>query len=376
MRASSSDKVAAAGTLAFQEVDRKTISRKLSVGATLSARILESHGSRKYTVGFSGLRMIAESSQDLPVGSRINVQVAALEPKIHFRIISPGKQGLEEILRNLGFEKPTESQKQVVEEMIARGLPLDRESLKDAMAAMKKNLSPKDAVRLIQNKLPLSEASIDRLKAAQQSPASLLVKLTEVLNERGKGEISHQIQSSLTFTSDLKELFAKHPLKQERRLLQSSPKEDAKSLLIELTQSPDVEVAARATDLLSTLEGRYLLGVPEPHIPFVVDDNGPKDASVAAERTPEVTHVRFSLDTSKLGQVVGVVDFQMSKGERVLGISVGVDEKDFRKPLLDAAPQLIESLKALGFSVNALAVDVINRSKSPRTPVTGLDFKV
>lgn len=376
MKASSAS--ASASTFAVREVSREAILRRLSPGSFISARILESHGDGKYTVGFAGMRMIADSELKLSVGSRINVEVASVEPKIHLRVVSDKAQS-EKFLTQLGF-KPDPVLREIISELVAREQPINRETLREVLAAVKKGLTVRDAVRLISSDLPLTQAVIDRAKAAQAPLSDLLTKLTDALTANGREKTAEEIRDALTFKSDLKELFEKHPLKQERRILGEGGAPDAKSLLLVLARDANPELAEPAEKLLANLEARYLLGDPQPHIPFVVDDNGLRDGEISAARSREMTHVRFRLETSRLGEVVGVVDLHSRAVTAVTaraGISIGVRDADARKELLAAAPELSRSLAALGFSVDALTVDVIKRGESiSPEPKTGLDLKV
>ncbi|MEK8023722.1 MAG: flagellar hook-length control protein FliK [Candidatus Hydrogenedentota bacterium] len=500
--------LAATVKLAVEEVDRATIAKRLSVGSTLGARILESLGAHKYIVGFAGMKMVAESSAELPVGSRIGVQVSSLEPKIHLRILPSDKEGMNHILAKMGFEKPSDEMRAAVSELMNRGEPIERETVRRAADLMKRGVPPREAALLATSELPATERVVEVAKAATGSVADALARVTTALEARGREKLAAEIRESLSFRGDIGALFSEHPLRQERRLLagpgkqeltavlqeliraadaadtrppwsgaaaeliallqgsdieleqlllprlkvkslasflgetakqlearaergdrdggaiarqlgellkgledsplpdesrmlMTSSRRDAKGLLLELAglgtssaadkpdrdraratetapadsaRMADDEVADAARNLVNTLEAHYLLGDPRAHIPFVVEDDGLRDASISAQRFRGRTHVRFSLMTSALGEVVGVVDLE----KKAVGISIGVQQAAARKNLLAAAPALETGLRALGLRVDALSVDVIGDSARPAavTTLKGLDLKV
>lgn len=495
--------LAASVEVAVEEVDRDTIARRLSVGSTLGARILEHLGANKYVVGFAGLRMIAESSVPLPVGERVGVQVAAMDPKIHLRILASDAESMDRILRDMGFEKSTEEMRAIVGELMNRGEAIDRETVRQGADLVKRGVPPREAALLATSDLPATEDVVALAKYSRASVAAALDRLTGVLSERGAENLAQQLREALTFDGDLGALFEAHPLNEERRLLAgpgrqelatvlrelladgavaadaktsdlaarvialleksgagdekllfpslkkpsldnylsraaqlfeqsaeaggsgsseiaqtiralrdalasvrgvdenkilaAAARTDAKAILLELAgdnalaadaraKGPgaapaadsvaalarDKDVADAARNLLNTLEAHYLLGEPQPHIPFVVEDGGGHDASLSAVRSRGRTHIRFNLPTSALGEVVGIVDIE----KKAVGVSIGVRDADARKALLAAAPQLDASLRALGLRIDALTVDVVDRSRpSASRSLAGLDVK-
>jgi hypothetical protein len=361
---------------------RDVLARKLPVGSTVTARILESHGDGRYTVGLAGFRVTAESAMDLPVGARLNARVTALEPQVRLNLVKPGSDALNEILGRLGYEKPAAEFREAAAALLDRGMPLNRDAVRHAVELMQRGLSARDAVRHLSNNLPPTAALIARTASAESSLAAALDRLTSVLEEAGRQELANKIRDSVTFHGDLEGLFAKHPLKFERRALAGGGDlaSDAKALLAALSRegSPDGiqpgpgESAQAAREFLETLEGHYLAGEPVRHIPFVVEDEGSRDGWMAAERSRERTNIRFKLGTSRLGPVVGVVDFV----NRTTGISIGVNDLDTRKALLEKAPELLKSLEARGIRLDSLTVDVLRRGEpEPHRPV-GLDLKI
>lgn len=359
----------------------------MPVGSTQTARVLESAGKGQYIVGIAGFRLAAESSLELPPGARVRVEVAAHEPRVQLRIVRPDASGLEEALRRLGFEKAPPEQRATVstilEELMKQSLPLTRETVRRAQDGIAHGLSLRAAVAMVRHEVPLAPATIARAQAADGSVAQVLETLTGALSSLGRETEASRIRDALTFRGDLGALFESHPLKLERRLLADKVRIDRaeiKPMLEAIArvsdQAPPVEreAAAAARQLIETLEGRYLVGTPEREIPFVVEDDGARDAAIAAERTGGHTHVAVRLDTSRLGVVVGLID----SVQRGVGIALGVETPEARQALLAASHELVERLHALGFRLDGMTIDVLDRSLSaspaPR-PALGLDLK-
>lgn len=368
-------------------IPRRELEARLPVGSTQTARVLESAGQGQYIVGIAGFRLAAESALELPPGARVRVEVAAHEPRVQLRIVRPDASGLEEALRRLGFEKAPPEQRAAVTtvlgELMEQGLPLTRETVRRAQDGIARGLSPRSAVAMVRHEIPLAPATLARAKAADGSVARALESLTSSLAALGRETEAAVIRDALTFRGDLGALFESHPLKLERRLLAGDvrpERPEVKPILEAIARPPDQpspaerDAAAAARQLLETLEGRYLVGTPEREIPFVVDDDGTRDAAITAERTGGHTHVAVRLDTSRLGAVVGLVD----SVQRGVGIALGVESPEARQALLAAAPELVERLRALGFRLDGMTVDVLDRSRgaspTPR-PALGLDLK-
>lgn len=361
---------------AVAQVDPAQIQRRLSIGSQLSARIVDAHGQGKYTVGFAGLRMIAESGLELAVGQRVLVEVAALEPKIHLRVMdAKGNETFEKMLKHLAGDLPEAKLRELMSELMEKGLPLDQNTLKRAIAAMKQGLSPRASAKFVSGNFPLSDSIAARAMTSEGSMARALSRLMDLLKAAGRSDDAAKIHESLRWSGNLKDMLDAHPLKMERRLLGENPaaeRDGAKALLLALADGSatggeaDKEISRAATELLEILEGRYLYGEPEPEIPFVVEDDGLRDGSLAADRGPGRAQVRIRLDTSRLGNVVGVIDSR----ERRLGVSLGVPRPEAREALLAAVPELKAALRTLGFEMDSMTVDVL-RPKEPATAASG-----
>ncbi len=372
--------------ISVEEIPRETIQKRFPVGSTLGARILETLGENRYLVGFGGMKFVAESNLELPAGARLGLQVAAHEPKLHLKILRNDAQALDEALKRLGFEKPTEEGREILSRLFEKELPVDRETVRKAQDLMRKGFSAREAVRLLANNLPSGESFARRAHLAEGSVAEALKRLETALESAGRKGEAASLRASLEFRGSLAELVETHPLGHERRILGEKAAEalrDGKTLLLELAKSAldprageaEREAGRAAQELLETLEGRFLCGEPEPQIPFVVEDGGDRDGWLAARRAPERTNLRFRLETSALGEVVGVVDFT----KRQVGIALGVGTPEARKALAGARPELHRALEELGFNLESATVDVLaprGESEATARPVVGLDLKI
>ncbi len=374
--------------VAVETIAREQLHARLPVGSTLTARVLEVTGKGQYIVGVAGMKLVAESGLDLPPGAKVGVQVAAHDPKIHLRILKPDDAGMERVLRQLGYDKATPDLKSVITELMEQGQPLTRENVRRAQDGISRGLTPRAAVALVRHEIPLTPATLDRARAADGSVAQALDRLTSALTQLGRGAEADRIRGSLTFSGDLGDLFANHPLKFERRLLGGEVREDrpeVKPMLETIARAttaeagPEREAAAAARQLIDTMEGRYLVGTPERQIPFVIEDDGSRDASLTAERSGGHTNIKIQLETSRLGVVVGMVD-SVNRG---VGIALGVDTPEARQALVAAAPQLTARLHALGFRLDGMTVDVLDPqarlggagSLPAARPALGVDLK-
>ena len=353
--------------LVVDEVSREAIARRLSVGSTLTARVLESHGQGRYTVGFAGLRIIAESSVPLTPGMRLAVTVAGLDPKIHLRILEPDAASTGRLLRELGIEAPNAEAESLLERLRERGLPIDRTSFMKMLRAVRQGLTPDQAARLVEWNLPFSPGVLDRLRASDGDLGAALTRLAEALKRAGRESEAAAVTKALTFDGDLKRLFEEHPLRLERRLLAGEARPDDPAALLrrlatagESALPIEKEIAGEARHLLDILEGRYLAGEPEAQIPFLVEEDGTHEAWIAANRSPGRATIRFRLGTSRLGEVKGVVDFV----GRVAGMTLGASTREARTALAQNAPRLKESLDALGFRIESLGVEMTPQGDS------------
>lgn len=572
--------------ISVSPVDRATIERKLSVGSTMSARVIESHGGGRYTVGFAGMRMMAESTMHLPEGAKMMVQVAALEPKIHLRVMEHSqRRDLDQILVKLGVSKTDGVTRELVKSMMEHNLPINRETVRQGLSLMKNGLSPRAAARFLAENVPMSKSLEARAGSADRPLTAAVDRLVNALESRGRQSEAAVIRESLTFKGDIGELFSKHPLKMERRSLAGDPSvetrrfdfgrvlegmsnektasgkkmavaqraeavlrtwnakhptpaertvvmtkaidglvnelnaagrkseigqlrfgllepataalrdagpsgaglitprspaenlllearlllselsvekpgnplrifdplvagqarqvldqlssptpnltalsEGIEKLVVKLVQlgregearrmrefaAPRVlfdmaapaevargeaqaetaasrdpkglllalalggqadggaEISNAAREVLETLEGHYLFGDPQEEMPFLVDDNGAKDASISAYRKGERSYVRFRLDTSRLGEVVGVMDFK----KKTFGLAIGVGTSEARKDLRRALPELFQTMSALGFTMESVTVDLDRkRVAEDEAPLLGFDIK-
>lgn len=374
--------------VAVETITREQLHARLPVGSTLTARVLEVTGRGQYIVGVAGMKLVAESGLDLPPGAKVGVQVASHTPKIHLRILKPDDAGMERVLRQLGYDKATPALRAVVTELMEQGQPLTRENVRRAEDGIAKALTPRAAVALVRHEIPLTPATHSRALAADGSVAQTLDRLSSALTALGRGAEADRIRGSLTFSGDLGDLFSNHPLKFERRLLGGEVRADraeVKPMLEMIARAttpdsgPEREAAVAARQLIDTMEGRYLVGTPERQIPFVIEDDGSRDASLTAERNGGRTNIKIQLETSRLGVVVGMVD-SVNRG---VGIALGVDTSEARKALMAAAPQLTTRLHALGFRLDGMTIDVLDPQARLRAagsapvarPALGVDLK-
>ncbi|MBL4889624.1 MAG: flagellar hook-length control protein FliK [Candidatus Lindowbacteria bacterium] len=363
--------------ISVSPIDLASVKQRLSVGATMMARILDSHGGGKYTVGFAGLSMVAESPLDLPRGSQIYVRVESFEPRIHLKLIDPdSKDGVAQLLKKFGISNADKEAAALLKEFMDLGLPLDKASIKKGLIALKNGLTPREAARFAAQDISLKEIMLPKVKASEGSLSSALSRLLSGLEASSRSADASKIRDALTFSGDLADLFERHPLKMERRILGPDPQQvsqDVKALLIKMTREDggQSETPTLAKELLDVLEGHYLFGEPEPEIPFVVDDDGMKDGSISAERTEGRAIVRIRLDTSKLGQVVGVLDFQKKK----VGMSFGVPKDEGRDALKAKMNELRTTMKAFGFDLESLTVDTLREDEPSEPAPLGLDIK-
>lgn len=380
---SSLARTAASFRLVDATITRAELASRLPLGASLTARVLEAPAPGQYIIGIAGLKLAAESALDLPPGARVGVRVAGHDPRVQLRILGPEAGGLADALKGLGFDRPTPTMREGAEELMRQGLPLTRETLRRAGDGMARGLTARAAVALVRHDLPLTDATAARAAAAGDSIARAFAALEGALKAAGRDTDAARIRDALTFRGDLGSLFESHPLKLERRLLAdvvTPERPEVKPMLETLARAPESASAAErdaanaARSLLEALEGRYLVGNPERAIPFVVEDDGLRDASIAAERTAGHTHVTLRLETSRLGAVVGLVD----SVRRGVGIALGVENAEARQALLAAVPDLSERLRALGFHLDGLTVDVLDPDRgatSSARPALGLDLK-
>jgi hypothetical protein len=327
--------------------------------------------------------MIAESSVPLAPGARLAVTVAGLEPKIHLRILEPEKSSNARLLKELGIELPNREAETLLDRLRERGLPIDRTSFMKMLQAVRQGLTPDQAARLVERRLPFNQGVFDRLRAADGDMGKTVARLVDFLKAAGRDAEAATISRALTFDGDLGRLLDDHPLKHERRLLAGEARpDDAASILRRLaaetaaSQPMAREIAGEAARLLELLEGRYLAGDPEPQIPFLIEDDDAGEGSIAAERSPGRATVRFRLGTSVLGEVRGVVDFV----GKVVGVTIGAATPESRAALARNAPRLKESLDALGFRIESLGVEVtrpVGETEATITalPPVGLDIK-
>jgi hypothetical protein len=327
--------------------------------------------------------MIAESSVPLTPGARLAVTVAGLEPKIHLRILEPDTSSNARLLKELGIELPSREAEALLDRLRDRGQPIDRTSFMKMLQAVRQGLTPDQAARLVERRLPFNQSIFDRLKAADGDLGKTVARLLDSLKAAGREAEATTISRALTFDGDLGRLLDEHPLKHERRLLASEARpDDAAAVLRRLAAetaagtSMEREIAGEAARLLELLEGRYLAGDPEPQIPFLIEDDGAREGSIAAERSPGRATVRFRLETSVLGEVRGVIDFV----GKVMGVTIGAATPAARAVLARKAPQLKESLDALGFRIESLGVEVTRPGGAAEAAITalppvGLDIK-
>lgn len=369
--------------LLIDEVGRESIARRLAVGSTLTARVIEDHGQGRYTVGFAGLRMIAESSTPLVAGTRLAVTVAGLEPKIHLRILEPEASSNARLLKELGIDPSNRDAEALLERLRERGLPIDRTSFLKMLQAIRQGLTPDQAARLVERRLPFNQGVLDRIQAADGDLGRTVARLVDLLKAAGREGEAATLERALTFDGDLGRLLDEHPLKHERRILADEARsDDAASILRRLAaeigaaEPAEREIAGEAARLLETLEGRYLAGDPEPQISFLVEDDGGREGWIAAERSPGRATVRFRLETSILGEVRGVVDFV----GKVAGVTIGATTPEARAALARSAPRLKEALDALGFRIESLGIEVTRPLGGAELALTslppiGLDIK-
>ncbi|RMH56435.1 MAG: flagellar hook-length control protein FliK [Candidatus Hydrogenedentota bacterium] len=537
------------GKIVVREVDAAAIKARLSVGSRLSARVLQSHGKNLFTIGFAGMRMLAESDVPLSVGMRLSVLVASLEPKIHLRLTPREGRNAAEILGKFGIRNPSPELIAAAKEMIALGLPFEPALLSAVRNALDKGYTPRQAALSAARGYAVTKEAAVRAAAARDSLTQALSALTEHLQNDGLESTAAAIEKAFTFRGDLRSFLEPHPLRLTRRLLSlPEPKEPeslqrfletlrnlerrfrdtaleegepemsrtldrllsedlggsalspiasedlehlseiligrerflearallrflpadrrrealalrlrrliaaerdpgadprapetarlASDLLAEILAGPSrnasatarlenlvthlinlgrtrqagflealfnpetsgtsarepiellmtladgkstephrtvsPETARAAQHLLAVAEGQFLLGEPEPAIPFLSEDDEKSEGRLSADRAPEITYLRFRLSPTNLGPLVGVMDVR----RKTIGLSLGSNSDKARKALRSALPDLHRSLAALGFHLESATVEPLERGREASSDAIPFGFDV
>jgi len=364
--------------LAVEEIPRQVLLQRFTQGSTIGASILQSLGKNRYIIGFAGMKLLAESTIELPVGKRLGLEVASLDPKIHLKVLDADDASIGTVLKRLGFNRADQSAKEIIDILFEKELPIDRETVRKAIELVKRGLTPRQAVRAISNQIPASDKLIGLIKSSELSFSDSLEKLVQKLRSLKRDAEALSLEKSMTFSKSLDELFDSHPLRHERRILAmdlDKAKKDGKSLLLELANSPDEnkEVRESAKELLDRIEARFIAGEPEQNIPFSINDDGLKDAELTAGKDSKRTYVRLRLNTSGFGNVV----LAMDAVNKTLGFSFGVETAEARKAMAGGQTELNSALDSIGFKIESITIDVIKaKEKESQKPLLGLDLKI